>query len=109
LGFRCDGIFRFWRCLLILSFLGFASETSAQAPALGPPAVGVVRAEEKPLIETSEFLGRIQAIGRVNLVARVTGFLEKRFFDEGSLNIRPRAVNQDSTPTSPPRRKTASR
>ena len=83
MGFRCDGVFRFWRCLLILFFLGFASETSAQAPALGPPAVGVVRAEEKPLIETSEFLGRIQAIGRVNLVARVTGFLEKRFFDEG--------------------------
>ena len=66
-----------------MSFLGFASETSAQAPTAGPPAVGVIRAEEKPLIETSEFLGRIQAIGRVNLVARVTGFLEKRFFDEG--------------------------
>lgn len=51
---------------------------------MGPPAVEVVQAEEKPLTETSDFLGRIQAINRVNLVARVIGFLEKRYFDEGA-------------------------
>jgi membrane fusion protein (multidrug efflux system) len=51
---------------------------------MGPPAVGVVRAERMPIIETNEFLGRIQAISRVSLVARVTAFLDQRMFVEGS-------------------------
>ena len=84
MNFQCDAMFWPRRCLLILFFLSAASGTSAQAPPAGPPAVGVVRAEEKPLTETSHFIGRIQAVGRVNLVARVTGFLEKRFFSEGA-------------------------
>jgi membrane fusion protein (multidrug efflux system) len=37
-----------------------------------------------PIIETTEFVGRIQAINKVELVARVTAFLEKRLFTEGS-------------------------
>ena len=55
----------------------------AQAPA-GPPSVGVVRAEMRPVTETSEFIGRVQAIGRVSLTARVTAFLEQRLFVEGT-------------------------
>jgi membrane fusion protein (multidrug efflux system) len=50
----------------------------------GPPAVGVVRAERTPITETNEFIGRVEAISRVALVARVTAFLEKRLFVEGS-------------------------
>jgi membrane fusion protein (multidrug efflux system) len=53
------------------------------APA-GPPAVGIVEATRRPITETSEFLGRIEAINRVNVVARVTAFLERRLFDEGA-------------------------
>lgn len=53
------------------------------APA-GPPAVGVVEAAKRPITETSEFIGRIEAINRVNVVARVTAFLEKRLFVEGA-------------------------
>ena len=34
--------------------------------------------------QNHEFIGRIQAVGRVALVARVTAFLEKRLFVEGS-------------------------
>ena len=49
-----------------------------------PPAVGVAKVEPRPVTETSEFLGRIQAINRVDLSARVTAFLEKRLFTEGS-------------------------
>jgi len=49
-----------------------------------PPAVGVVEVVKRPITETSEFLGRIEAINRVNVVARVTAFLEKRFFTEGA-------------------------
>ncbi len=55
----------------------------AQAPS-GPPAVGVVHAKRVPLTQSSEFVGRVQAINRVALVARVTAFLEQRLFTEGS-------------------------
>ncbi|HUB45849.1 MAG TPA: efflux RND transporter periplasmic adaptor subunit [Acetobacteraceae bacterium] len=56
---------------------------AAQFPG-GPPAVGVVQAEMRPITETSEFVGRIQAINRVALVARVTAFLEQQLFTEGT-------------------------
>ncbi len=49
-----------------------------------PPAVGIVRAQEMPIIETTEFVGRVEAISKVALVARVTAFLEKRLFTEGA-------------------------
>jgi membrane fusion protein (multidrug efflux system) len=64
--------------------LGLAATARAQAPAVGPPAVGIVKATKRPITETSEFLGRIEAVSRVNVVARVTAFLEKRLFQEGN-------------------------
>src|SRR6267378_836518 len=60
------------------------SATRAQPAASGPPAVGVVEAIKRPITETSEFLGRVEAVNRVNVVARVTAFLEKRLFEEGN-------------------------
>ena len=50
----------------------------------GPPSVGVAKATRQPVIETSEFVGRVQSINRVDLVARVTAFLVQRTFTEGS-------------------------
>jgi membrane fusion protein (multidrug efflux system) len=64
--------------------VGTAVATRAQPAPSGPPAVGVVEAIKRPITETSEFLGRIEAINRVNVVARVTAFLEKRLFNEGA-------------------------
>lgn len=55
----------------------------AQAPG-GPPSVGVVRVQKQPITETTEYVGRIQATDRVNLIARVTAFLEERHFTEGT-------------------------
>ncbi|MBR0827812.1 efflux RND transporter periplasmic adaptor subunit [Bradyrhizobium manausense] len=57
---------------------------STQPAPGGAPAVGVVEATRRPITETSEFLGRIEAINRVNVVARVTAFLEQRLFNEGA-------------------------
>ena len=63
----------------------FALAGTAQAqPPMGPPSVGVVRAEQTAITETSEFIGRVQAIERVALTARVTAFLEQRLFAEGT-------------------------
>jgi membrane fusion protein (multidrug efflux system) len=64
--------------------LGATAATRAQPAPSGPPAVGVVEAIKRPITETSEFLGRIEAVNRVNVVARVTAFLEKRLFEEGN-------------------------
>src|ERR1700719_2729128 len=64
--------------------VGAPSATRAQPAPSGPPAVGVVEAIKRPITESSEFLGRIEAVNRVNVVARVTAFLEKRLFDEGN-------------------------
>jgi membrane fusion protein (multidrug efflux system) len=64
--------------------IGAPAATRAQPAPSGPPAVGVVEATKRPIIETSEFLGRIEAVNRVNVVARVTAFLEKRLFTEGA-------------------------
>src|SRR5262245_13849100 len=73
------------KCLLLVLILGLLSLTAEAQPAPGgPPAVGVVRAERQQITQTDEFIGRIQAVGRVALVARVTAFLEKRLFVEGA-------------------------
>ena len=64
--------------VLFTAFLVLAGPAVAQPAPGGPPAVGVVRAERQQITQTDEFIGRIQAVGRVALVARVTAFLVKR-------------------------------
>jgi membrane fusion protein (multidrug efflux system) len=64
--------------------IGAAAAALAQPAPSAPPAVGIVEATKRPITETSEFLGRIEAVNRVNVVARVTAFLEKRLFNEGA-------------------------
>jgi membrane fusion protein, multidrug efflux system len=58
--------------------------TRAQPAASGPPAVGIIEATKRPITESSEFLGRVEAVNRVNVVARDTAFLENRLFEEGA-------------------------
>jgi membrane fusion protein (multidrug efflux system) len=69
-------------CFATLAFL--SAQAAAQAPAAAPPAVGVVRVEPQQITQSDEFIGRIQAVNRVAIVARITGFLEKRHFIEGA-------------------------
>lgn len=72
-------------CLAIFAVLLCLSPAArAQPGPAGPPAVGVITVKKTSVTETSEFVGRIQAIDRVDLVARVTAFIEKRSFVEGS-------------------------
>ncbi len=75
----------FRKILPVLALLPLAAPPAfAQFAPGGPPAVGVVRAERHAVTETSEFVRRIQATDRVNLVARVTAFLEQISFTEGA-------------------------
>ncbi len=72
-------------CFPVALALALLSAQATAQPASGePPAVGVVRAERQQITQSDEFVGRVQAINRVALVARVTGFLEKRLFVEGA-------------------------
>src|SRR5260221_54067 len=70
--------------LLLLALTALSAGAKAQPAPAGPPAVGVVRAEWQQITQTDEFIGRIQSIGRVALVARVSAYLEKRLFVEGA-------------------------
>ena len=74
----------FFKVILLLLMVTAVPLGARAQPASGPPAVGVVRAERQQITQTDEFIGRIQSIGRVALVARVTAFLEKRLFVEGT-------------------------
>jgi len=67
---------------LLLSGCG---ESSEQAPAAAPPppAVSVVEVARQPVTPSVSFTGRVVAVDRVDLLARVTGFLERREFTEG--------------------------
>jgi membrane fusion protein, multidrug efflux system len=71
------------RLVALLATLAWCDAAQAQMPG-GPPAVGVVRATRQAITETSEFIGRIQAVDRVALTARVTAFLDQRLFTEGT-------------------------
>ena len=46
-------------------------------------AVGIVYAERKPIARTADFVGRIEAVNRVEIRARVKGYLEAVLFKEG--------------------------
>ncbi|MDB5369965.1 MAG: efflux transporter, family, subunit, partial [Roseomonas sp.] len=56
----------------------------AQQPGGPPPAVGTTAVVRQAVTRTDEFIGRIEATDRVDLVSRVTAFLQERLFDEGA-------------------------
>src|SRR6516165_4326664 len=68
----------------LLAIIIFAAPCVRAQPApSAPPAVGVITVERRPMTDSYEFNGRIQALNSVNIVARVTGFLDKQLFVEG--------------------------
>jgi membrane fusion protein (multidrug efflux system) len=69
--------------LVLAVGLVLAGTSDAQVPG-GPPSVGIVRAQQTAITETSEFIGRVQAVDRVAVTARVTAYLEQRLFTEGA-------------------------
>ncbi len=66
--------------------LALASCREAAPPpsqAAAPPAVAVARVERQPISQAVEFIGRVEAIDKVEIRARVTAFLVSRHFTEG--------------------------
>ena len=71
------------QAIALLCLLAASSEVSAQQATAIP--VGTVAAELRPITQASEFVGRVEAVERVEIRARVTGFLEDVLFKEGDL------------------------
>jgi membrane fusion protein (multidrug efflux system) len=70
--------------IIVTGALLFATSAMAQVAPSAPPAVGVVKAEPRPMTESTDINGRIQARERVDLIARVTAFMNERLFTEGA-------------------------
>ena len=64
---------------------GWRRPSPRNSPGSAAVPVGTVTAERKPIARTADFVGRIQAIERVDIQARITGFLEQALFKEGDL------------------------
>ncbi len=65
---------------LAAALLGVSAKAQQGAP---PPAVLVQPAELKPIADQAEFIGRAAAVDKVELRARVKGFLGPRKFNDG--------------------------
>jgi membrane fusion protein (multidrug efflux system) len=70
-----------WAVLLTCAAAAVPGHAQQPAPAAVP--VGVVQAEKKSIEKTLTFVGRVEAVNRVEVRARVTGYLEEVLFKEG--------------------------
>jgi len=64
---------------------GCGESVSAKREAPRPPEVGVIQPIERVLPEWQVYTGRLEAVDRVEVRARVTGFVERVHFDEGAV------------------------
>jgi membrane fusion protein, multidrug efflux system len=72
-----------WRLVIAaLSSIALGGAAIAQG-AVPPPAVSVTPVVSRQVTETGGFIGRVTAINKVDVVARVPGFIEERNFTEG--------------------------
>ncbi len=74
-----------WKALVgALASIAFSGAAIAQS-APPPPAVSVSAVVSRQVTETIDYVGRVTAIDKVDIVARVPGFIEERTFTEGQL------------------------
>lgn len=71
--------------IVIAAICGAAGSGHAQQASSAAVPVGTVQAERRPIAQAADFVGRVQAINRVDVQARVTGFLDTVLFTEGDL------------------------
>ena len=71
--------------LLVLGVLLPWNALHAQSASSQVTPVGTVLAEKRPVTQATSFVGRVQARDRVDVKARVTGYLEEVLFKEGDV------------------------
>jgi membrane fusion protein (multidrug efflux system) len=72
----------YFNTAILLCCLAYAPLASAQQSAV---SVGTVAAELRPITQATEFVGRIEAPEKVDIRARITGFLQEILFKEGDV------------------------
>jgi membrane fusion protein (multidrug efflux system) len=72
-----------WKSLICALTIAASCSVAAAQSAPPPPAVSVTAVVSRQVTETADYIGRITAIDKVDIVARVEGFLEERNFKEG--------------------------
>lgn len=70
-------------CLILLAVLAACKEKAPPPPP--PPAVAVVQPIQRTVTDYLELTGNTQAVQTVQLVARVSGYLEKVLFQDGQI------------------------
>jgi membrane fusion protein, multidrug efflux system len=70
---------------IVVGLLASGDGALAQGTAPPPPSVSVTPVVSRPVTETAAFVGRVTAIDKVAIVARVPGFIEQRQFTEGQM------------------------
>ncbi len=82
--------------LIILGALGFGinhaismkqmkSQQMQQMSKMPPPVVKLETIKEQNIIEVKEYVGRVKTQDKVDIRARVKGYLDKRYFKEGQI------------------------
>jgi membrane fusion protein, multidrug efflux system len=72
-------------CAILVLCWSLSPAHAQSNPDAAAVPVGVVTAERKPVTKTLDFVGRVDAMQRVEVKARVTGYLEEVQFKEGDL------------------------
>ena len=83
-------------CALIIAASCSVAAAQGTAP---PPAVSVTPVVSREVTETIDYIGRLTAVDKVDVVARVPGFLEERKFKETiqTSNASPLASHESCT------------
>src|SRR5262252_9778571 len=68
---------------LFAAYILLTGYEAAVAQGSPPPAVTVTPVASREVIATGDFIGRVVAIDKVDVIARVSGFINERNFTEG--------------------------
>jgi membrane fusion protein (multidrug efflux system) len=83
-GIRLGAVLH-WAIGAMALFLIASGGARAQGAAPPAPTVSATPVVSRPVTETAAFVGRVTAINKVDIVARVPGFIEQRQFTEGQM------------------------
>ena len=73
-------------CVILIAGFALANlEREARSQGTPPPAVTVKSVVSRAVTDTGTYIGRVVPIEKVEIVARVPGFIEQRNFTEGQL------------------------
>jgi len=72
-----------WKAAVVALSVAASCGVAAAQGAPPPPAVSVTPVVSRQVTETIDYVGRLTAVDKVDIVARVPGFIEERKFKEG--------------------------